>query len=59
MASNHWALLGELARDDSSNLATVPWEPSQSQTASMTSVTVTEMMDADAEDSEGMSMEVK
>lgn len=56
-ASNHRALFQELARDESSNLAMVPWVPSHSQATSTASATATEMMYA--EDSEGTSMEVE
>lgn len=59
VTSNHWALFEELTRDESSNLAMVPWAPSQSQAASTVSATVTEMMDADVEDNEGTYMEVE
>lgn len=58
VTSNHRVLFEELT-DESSNLAMVPWAPSQSQAASTTSAMVTEMMDANDEDSEGTYMEVE
>lgn len=56
-ASNNRALFEGLVAGESSNLAMVPWAPSQFQSAAP-AATVTAMMDAE-EGSEGASMEVE